>query len=183
MDENKEVKKDTSKDSEIKNSSNSDSKIEYTLKEKKQFIVILIAIVVIVLALVIFSSINKKFKDNVNTNEEQNAQNSVEIEGNAEVNKNKEVNEAKQVDNLKIDNIQVKKEDGITYMYADVTNIGDTEQGGFKVRISMIDENGTELFGVDQELAVLSPGEKSNISFGTTNDFINAYRCTITKIE
>ncbi len=183
MDEKKEVKRDTSKGSETKKNNNSKSKIEYTQKERNQFLVIILAIVVIIVAIVIFSNVNKKFKNDVATNDEQKSQNTVEIEGNVEVNNNKEVVEAKQVDDLKIDNIQVKKENGITYMYADVTNIGNTKQGGFKVRISMTDENGKELVGVEQELAVLSPGEKTNISFGSTNNFINSHKCTITKVN
>ncbi len=177
MDSEKEVRKGTSK--ETKKNTNVKKKTKFTNQEKTQLAIILVVIILAIVAIILFVNVkNTSGKDNQNT--QNNSEPVIEDEN---VNTNKGVVESKQIDDLKVDNIQVKKQDGITYLYADVTNVGKDNQGDFRVHISMKDENDNEIIGFDQDLPVLSPGEKTNISIGSTDDFVNAYNCTITKVE
>ena len=190
MDEKSEVKKRTSNGSEVKKSTSKSTTTKkakttgkkFTNKEKDQLVIILLVIVIAVVVIILFSSSKKASNDNSNSNMGvQNEQNNTEVNGSTEVNNNAGVTEAKQIDDLKIDNIQVKKENGITYIFADITNTGKEKQGGFKIHISMKDENDKEIIGFEKSIPVLSSGEKTNISVGSTDEFVNAYKCTITK--
>ena len=176
MNSEKEVKESTSK--ETKKNTNVKKKTKFTKKEKTQLAIILGVIILAIVVIILFVNIK-----NTSGKDSQDTQDNIASNNSDKVNNNKGVVESKQIDDLKVDNIQVKKQDGITYLYADVTNVGKDNQGDFRVHISMKDENDNEIIGFDQDLPVLSPGEKTNISIGSTDDFVDAYNCTITKVE
>ena len=151
-------------------------KVKFTKKEKTQLIVILLVIVVAIVGIVLFITLKKSAKND-------GSQENTEIVGNAEINNSKGVTEDKQIDDLKITNTQVKKENGITYIYADVVNTGSQEQGNFYVFISMKDKDDKEIIGFETMLPMIKPGETSNIKVGSADEFVNAYRCTMVKVE
>ena len=149
-------------------------KVKFTKKEKVQLTIILLVIVIAIVGIILFVNLNKDKNDG--------SQKYTKMVGNVEVNNSRRVTKDKQIDDLKIQNIEVKKENGITYIYADVVNNGKEDQGGFYVFISMKDEEGNEIIGFETMLPVLQPGGTTNIEVGSADEFVNAYDCTMTKV-
>lgn len=190
MEEKKEVKKTTTKSKEVskkqakpqakpqpKTQQTRKQSEKLTKKEKTQLCIVLFVIVACIISIILFINLKPSNKENDNPQENTDETNNVEI------NNNKGVTEDKQIDDLKIQNTQVKKENGITYIYADVVNNGKEEQGNFYVYISMKDEKDNEIIGFETMLPLLKPGETTNISVGSTDEFVKAYKCTMTKVE
>ena len=168
-------KKTTTKSREAKPANKAKKeKVKFTKKEKVQLTIILLVVVLAIVGIVLVANMKKDKNDG--------SQKYTEMVGNVEVNNSKGVTKDKQIDDLKIQNTQVKKDNGITYIYADVVNEGKEAQGGFYVFISMKDEAGTEIIGFETMLPVLQPGETTNIEVGSADEFVNAYECTMTKV-
>ena len=147
-----------------------------TVKEKRQLFIILCVIVIAIAAVVAFFMIKKvSNKDKVREN--------TKMENNLEVNVSNKVIGDKKVDELLIKNMQVQREADITYIYADVYNNSDKEQGDYNIYISMLDKDGKEIIGFGNSIPLIKPGESTKINIGSTDDFVNAYECKITKIE
>lgn len=150
------------------------------MKDKeKRMIAILVAITIIVIIIAIFMNKNKSKEETRSEVVEENSM--VVIEDGTRVNESKKMKENKKFEGMEISNIQLTETDGETLLIATVTNTSQIKQGGYPVKIKMVDEKGNEIRTMDAYIGELQPGKSMKISTSETFDSTNVYDFMITK--
>lgn len=139
-------------------------------------IILAIIIVVIIVVLKLRGTNNDKEEGARGANEENTStvEYVEEIDG-VKINKSTKLNEAKDVNGLRITNIQLTSESGMTNLLADVTNNTGTKTEVKTVEITLLDEEGKELTTVTGILDELEAGETTQLNIAMTSNYINAY--------
>ena len=101
-----------------------------------------------------------------------NMENAKIIEG-SKVNTSSNLLKEREVSGLKLTDIDLKAQDGISNFTATVINDKDFE-GGVGT-ITFVDKNGSRIEELQVNIPRIKAGNKSNINTGTTSDITNAY--------
>ena len=166
-------------------------------KEKNEFEAKLPIVFLIIVLIVIGIFVGKKFisnkgnetqnqteKDNSSliSGDEQyagqfdanNMENAKIVEG-SKVNTSSNLLKEREVSGLKLTDIDLKAQDGISNFTATVTNDKDTDFEGGVGTITFVDKNGSRIEELQVNIPRIKAGNKSNINTGTTSDITNSY--------
>ncbi len=147
---------------------------------------VMIIIGVIILALVIFiiSKGNSKKQNEENNSDNPNNSNEIvkTLEDGQKVNKSGKMKETKKLGNIEISNIILNFQNNESQLTAKVKNVGNTAEGDYFIRITMIDENGTSIGEVKGYVDKIEAGKEKNISIKVSADVVDAYDVKIERI-
>ena len=76
---------------------------------------------------------------------------------------------------MKITDIEIKKEDGIIYFSANIKNETDQNFEGRNVKIKFVDENNKPIANFKTKIEEIKPNEAINMQISTSMDIMNAY--------
>ena len=152
------------------------------------FIVIIVLAAVVVAGTFYITYRNKDEDDVQEQNEEQNEEQNVIQEGyvlikedGTKENISDKLKETKTFDGLTYSNITLTKENGMTYILADVYNGTEETVGEFPVGIELLDEEGNTIRTVNGYINQIEPGGTVKLNAGTTIDAVQAYDIRIVK--
>ena len=80
---------------------------------------------------------------------------------------------------MKITDIEIKKEDGIIYFSANIKNETDQNFEGRNVKIKFVDENNKPIANLKNKIEEIKPNEAINMQISTSMDIMNAYNFII----
>lgn len=103
-----------------------------------------------------------------------NMENAKIIEG-SKVNTSSNLLKEREVSGLKLTDIELKAQDGISNFKATVINDKDTDFEGGVGTITFVDKDGNRIEELQVNIPKIKAGNKSNINTGTTSDITNAY--------
>lgn len=162
------------------------------IKEKRVIITILIIIAIAVALSVYFVKQNKKEEGKSETPEQgaieeqevynlidMNNTENVEIVGDTKENNSEKLKQEKTFLGLKVSDIRLVAENGLTNFTAKVENIGDTDFKEKTIVIIFKNQDGTEYARLNGYLPDIKKGESNQIDASTTSDLSNAYDFTI----
>ena len=146
--------------------------------DEKRWIILLIAVLIIG-GIILGAFIKSGGKKNNTINIEQqvssnNNQTIIELDDGTRINTDKELTSTKSYNNLEISNIQFTEKDGITTLYADVKNIGNTKHEVEIVKLTILDKSGNILAELNPIIGEINPGETIKLDASITSDVLNA---------
>lgn len=144
-------------------------------------ILVAITIVVIMIAIIIN---NKDEKENKVEEKGTTAQEEtfVEVlEDGTKLNNSSKLHETKQIDGIELTSIQLTEKNNVTLLLGTITNISNTTQGGYPVKVKIVDKQGNEKVTIEAFIEKLEPGESSQFSTNATLNYADAYDFIITK--
>lgn len=147
-------------------------------KEKRR-IVILVGITIVVIIIAILTNKNKKDEKAKNEVVEENS--TIVLEDETILNESKKLKENKKFEGMEISNIQLTETEEETVLITTVTNTSQTKQGGYPVKIKMIDEHGKEIKNMAAYIGEIQPGKSIKMSTSAIFDSRNVYDFIITK--
>lgn len=147
-------------------------------KEKRR-IVILVGITIVVIIIVMLTNKNKKDEKAKNEVVEENS--TIVLEDETILNESKKLKENKKFEGMEISNIQLTETEEETVLITTVTNTSQTKQGGYPVKIKMIDEHGKEIKNMAAYIGEIQPGKSIKMSTSAIFDSRNVYDFIITK--
>ena len=151
---------------------------------KKKILTLIIAIIIIIIIVSIFiitklASSNKSEENIMREyaeSEESKEEKYVEItEDGVKKNKSSKFKESKTEKGIEIDNIQISAQDGLTTVYADVTNKTGKNLETAMVSIIFLDDQENEITTVGVGIGDMEVDEKATIQAQSTIDFANVY--------
>lgn len=150
------------------------------MKSKEKIVIaILVAITIIaIIVTIIVKSSNKK--EEVKTENVEESFSTV-LEDGTILNMSDKLHETKKFEGMEISNIQLTETEEETLLIATVTNTSETKQGGYPVKVKMLDKQGNEVKTIDAYIGELQPGKSVKISTSATYDVKNIHDFIITK--
>lgn len=152
-------------------------------KKEKIMIGILVAITIVVIMIAIIIN-NKDEKENKVEEKGTTAQEEtfVEVlEDGTKLNNSSKLHETKQIDGIELTSIQLTEKNNVTLLLGTITNISNTTQGGYPVKVKIVDKQGNEKVTIEAFIEKLEPGESSQFSTNATLNYADAYDFIITK--
>ncbi len=137
----------------------------------KKKIIIILSLIVIISILIGITLYYLKFNKNIVGNEE----NFYNEENGIKINTSSKLKEEKVFNNIKVTDINLINENGITEFTANVQNIGETDLEEKDILILFKDQTGNEYAKVHAYLPSLQKGEMNTISASIVEDKVNAY--------
>lgn len=147
--------------------------------KEKTVIAILVAITIVVIIVTIVVKSGKKQEEVKTENVEESS--STVLEDGTVLNVSDKLHETKKFEGMEISNIQLTETEKETLLIATVTNTSETEQGGYPIKVKMIDEQGNEIKTIDAYIGELQPGKSTKISTSATYDAKNVHDFIIMK--
>ncbi len=150
------------------------------MKDKeKTLIAILVAITIVVIIITIIVKSGKK-QEEVKTEAVEESSSTV-LEDGTVLNVSDKLHETKKFEGMEISNIQLTETEKETLLIATVTNTSETKQGGYPVKVKMVDEQGNEVKTIDAYIGELQPGKSMKISTSATYEIEKVHDFIITK--
>ena len=150
-------------------------------KNKKIYLIILIAITIIVL-IVFFATRGKKENNVIQNTENESTEEFVQIqEDGSKINISPKLKENKTIEGLEITNIKLTEQNGQTVLVADVTNLTQSDKGVIGINIVILDKSGKEIGKIPGVITSLQVGETKQLNIGITEDYSNAYDFRVEK--
>ena len=144
--------------------------------------VIIVAVVIIAILAVIRNNKQNNEQNIVNTNLSANtAQNGTNEEfvqtlsDGSKLNTSTALSATKSVDGLEVSNIQLKAENGITTLLADVKNTTNSDISEKMITITFVDKDGNKITDLSGIVQPLKAGESTQLNTSVTSDISNAY--------
>ncbi len=159
-------------------------------KKNKDLVIVIGVIIVAVIIIAILAAIrnNKANNDqnNVNTNPAtSNSQTGTNEEftqtlsDGSKLNTSTALSATKSVDGLQVSNIQLKTENGITTLLADVENTTSSDTPEKMITITFVDKDGNKITDLSALVQALKAGESTQLNTSVTSDVSNAYDFTV----
>lgn len=153
-------------------------------KKEKRMIAILVVITIIVIMIAIWLKYSKEPKEEVERQEvevESTGENVEVLEDGTKLNTSNKLKETKKINGMEISNFQLTEKDNVTLLLGTVTNTSSTKQGGYPVKVKIVDKQGNEMITVGAYLGELEPGESTQFNTSATFDCVNAYDFSISE--
>lgn len=153
-------------------------------KKEKIMIGILVAItiVVIIVAIIINNKDRKQNKVEEKGSTTAQEETFVEVlEDGTKLNNSSKLHETKQIDGIELTSIQLTEKNNVTLLLGTITNTFNTTQGGYPVKVKIVDKQGNEKVTIEAFIEKLEPGESSQFSTNATLNYADAYDFMITK--
>ena len=91
--------------------------------------------------------------------------------------------ETKTFEGIEISNISLSENNGTTDLSATLKNVSDSKQGGYEIKLKIIDKDNNELLSIPVYVAELEPQATTEFITSARFDFANAYDFTVEKSE
>lgn len=157
------------------------------MKKKVIWMIVIIVIVALVIVGGIYLATRNSGSENTTQTEEEQAQtgeyslidmeneDNVKIENGVKENNSQALLKEKELLGMKITNIRLAAENGLTNFTADVKNTSGSDFVGRAIIIVFKNEDGTEFSRLEGYLPDIKKGESNRIDASTTADVSNAY--------
>lgn len=160
------------------------------MKKKGIIIAIVVAIIAILIGVgVYYYIVTNNVNNNTGETQEEpqqednlmdyNNTENVKIENETKINNSTELSKEKTFFGLKLTNIKLVGQDGMTTFTADVQNTSGKDYEGKSVTIVLKNQDGTEYSRLPGFMPSVKNGEATKIEASTTDDITNAYDFTI----
>lgn len=153
-------------------------------KKEKRMIAVLVIITIIVIIIAIWMKYSKEPKEEVERQQvkvESTGENVEVLEDGTRLNTSNKLKETKKINGMEISNFQLTEKDNVTLLLGTVTNTSSTKQGGYPVKVKIVDKQGNEIITVGAYLGELEPGESTQFNTSATFDCVNAYDFSISE--
>lgn len=157
-------------------------------KKEKMVILVLLIITIILVAVGIVTKTNGKETAKANPNSSDNEENKVTGEENVTLlddgtrfNTSDALHKTKKIEEIELSEIQLIEKDNVSQILGTLTNTSSSEQGGYPVKLTLLDKAGEEIIVVEGTVGKLQPGETGKLQVEATFDFGNAYDFRIEK--
>ena len=160
--------------------------------KKKEKLVVLV-LLIITMALVVVGIVTKKTNDTQiannnknNSSEEEEIpsaddKNAIILEDGTRLNTSSVLNKDKTLDGITYSDIQLIEKDSVSELLTKATNTTNEVKGGYKVKLTFLDENNEEIVSVNGNISELKPGESTKFQTNATFDLANSYDFRIEK--
>lgn len=153
-------------------------------KEKKMiFLLIGITIVVTVITIIMNYS-NKEEKTEIAKTDktvESQEKNVKILEDGTKLNTSNKLKQTKKINGMEISNLQLTEKNNVSVLLGTVKNVTDTRQGGYRVNVKIVDEQGNEIITVGAIIGELEPGETTEFNTSASFDYANAYDFSVSE--
>lgn len=160
------------------------------MKKKEKIWVLLLAIAVIIFIIVLL--VNRSGKDENNnvsnsgadSSQINNGENSGEPkdeefvarqEDGTRVNTSNKIKETKRIGGLEISGVTITENNNLTQLLGTVENTSRAVDGGYTLKIIVVDKENQELIDMLFDITELQPGQSTQIDCSATFDYSNAY--------
>ena len=144
-------------------------------------IIILIGLIILISGLTLMIRKTEKreeIKEEKNETIEEFVQ---KLEDGTNLNTSTKMKEAKKIEGMIIDDIQLTEKNNVTLLLAKVTNETNSKQGGYPVKIEIMDKEGNEIISIEGYIGELESGESTQLSISASFNYANAYDFVISK--
>lgn len=158
-------------------------KLDNNKKKKGSLLpIVLIAILIVVGIAVFFVIRSKTTEGSPVVDENVVTQKNVKLlDDGSKLNTSSKINSDRKIDNLEITNITLTYKDGISRIYADVTNKSNTAIDVTTVELTLYAEDGSVIDVLEGMIGKLEPGKTTQLNIGASSDYSNAYDLKIVK--
>lgn len=157
-------------------------------KKEKMVILVLLIITIILVAVGIVTKTNGKETAKTNPNSSDNEENKVTgkenvtlLDDGTRFNTSDALHKTKKIEGIELSEIQLIEKDNVSQILGTLTNTSSSEQGGYPVKLTLLDKAGEEIIVVEGTVGKLQPGETGKLQVEATFDFGNAYDFRIEK--
>lgn len=160
------------------------------MKKKEKMVILVLLIITIILVVVGIKTkvINNNETAKTNPNSSDNEENKVTGEENVTLlddgtrfNTSDALHKTKKIEGIELSEIQLIEKDNVSQILGTLTNTSSSEQGGYPVKLTLLDKAGEEIIVVEGTVGKLQPGETGKLQVEATFDFGNAYDFRIEK--
>lgn len=159
------------------------------MNNKNKKVMIIVGVIILALAIfMIYKGSSKKQNgdnsNNPNKTSEINKTNEIvkTLEDGQKVNKSEKMKETKKIGNIEISNIILNFQNNESQLTAKVKNVGNTAEGDYFIKITMLDKNGAAIGEVKGYVDKIEAGKEKNISIKVSADLVDAYDVKIERI-
>ena len=146
-------------------------------------IMIIVGVIILALAIFIISKGSSKKQKETNSDEPiKTNEISKALEDGQKVNKIEKMKETKKLGNIEISNIILNFQNNESQLTAKVKNVGNTAEGDYFIKITMLDRNGTSIGEVKGYIDKIEAGKEKTISIKVSADIVEAYDVKIERI-
>ncbi len=146
-------------------------------------IMIIVGVIILALAIFIISKGSSKKQKETNSDEPiKTNEISKALEDGQKVNKSEKMKETKKLGNIEISNIILNFQNNESQLTAKVKNVGNTAEGDYFIKITMLDRNGTSIGEVKGYIDKIEAGKEKTISIKVSADIVEAYDVKIERI-
>ena len=103
------------------------------------------------------------------------------LDDGSKLNTSNKINSNRTLDNLAVTNITLSYKDGISRIFADVTNKSNTTIDVTAVALTLYAEDGSVIDELEGLIGKLEPGKTTQLNIGASSDYSNAYDLKIVK--
>lgn len=153
-------------------------------KEKKMILLLIgITIVVTVIAIIMNNSSQEEKQEITKADKtvELQEKNVKVLEDGTKLNTSNKLKQSKKINGLEISNLQLTEKNNVSVLLGTVKNVTDTKQGGYRINVKIVDEQGNEIITVGAIIGELEPGETTEFNTSATFDYANAYDFTVSE--
>ena len=151
------------------------------MTDKRKKLTILLIIIILIIALIIIFTNNKNPNESTEQGSEPQEEFVTILEDGTKINKSTKLHETKKIEGLEITQIQLSEKDNVSELIGTITNTSTTKQGGYAIKIDILDKNQKKIITIDGFINKLEPGESTQLNSGATYDCANAYDFNISK--
>ena len=150
------------------------------MKKKEKKMILGIIIVGVVIVGIIWLATRNKGEENKPAEQVTAKEEFVQVlDDGTKLNTSSKLNENKKLGDLEIGNIQFTYRNGVSVVFANVTNKGNSATKLKVVELTLVNKNGTTIEVLEGLIAPLQPGASTQLNMGATSDIANAYDFTI----
>jgi len=147
-------------------------------KNEKIGILILIGIAVVIIIGRVIARGGKKEEVEENTVKEEFVD---VLEDGTRLNTSSKLHETKKFEGMEIRDFQLTENNNVSLLLGTITNTSNKVEGGYPVKIKIIDKEGNEIITVEAYIGELEPGQSTELNTSATFDYANAYDFSISK--
>ena len=158
-------------------------KLEDNKKKKGSILPLVLIFALIVVGIVVFIVTRPKTTEGQPVVDENVVveKNVKALDDGSKLNTSSKINSDRKIDNLEITNITLTYKDGISRIFADVTNKSNTTIDVTTVELTLYAEDGSVIDVLEGMIGKLEPGKTTQLNIGASSDYSNAYDLKIVK--
>lgn len=156
------------------------NKSKMDMKKRDNLIITaIIAVIIITVIVVIVAVVNNNKKDgtqnNASGNTDNNTENVIVKEDGTKENSSSKIKEVKDFDGMKVKDVRLISQGGLSNFMATVENTSSQEKGDKPIVVSFVNKNGEEIATLEAYIGGVSAGSMTTIDASATSDLSNAY--------
>ena len=158
-------------------------KLDNNKKKKGSILPLLLIAILVVVGIVVFVVTRPKTNEGKPVVDDNVAveKNVKLLDDGSKLNTSSKISGSRKIDNLEITNITLSYKDGISRIFADVTNKSNTTIDVTTVLLTLYAEDGSVIDELEGLIGKLEPGKTTQLNIGASSDYSNAYDLKIVK--